>query len=51
MTAGTMYQNLLREIASHGFILVANGALATGLAFLLGVSAQTKMTQMTESLD
>jgi hypothetical protein len=42
---GTGFQNFLREIASHGFIVAANGA---GGPPGLG---QTKMTAMTESLD
>jgi dipeptidyl aminopeptidase/acylaminoacyl peptidase len=45
-SSGTSFQNLLREVASYGFIVLANGP-ATG-GFGLG---QTKMTSMTESLD
>jgi dienelactone hydrolase len=43
--AGSLYQSFLREIASHGFIVLANGS-PTGWA-----DPQTKMTQMTQSLD
>jgi dienelactone hydrolase len=42
---GTGFQNFLREIASHGFIVAANGEGGPP-----GLS-QTKMTSMTESLD
>jgi hypothetical protein len=43
-TSGLGFQNILREIASHGFIAIANGAPT-------GAFGQSKMTAMTESLD
>jgi hypothetical protein len=43
--SGLGFQNFLREIASHGFIAVANGG-AGGMGF-----GQTKMTAMAETLD
>jgi dienelactone hydrolase len=50
MNAGSMYQNILREIASHGFIVLANGAPGkAGGGFSL--AKQTSMKSMTESLN
>jgi hypothetical protein len=43
-SSGLGFQNILREIASHGFIAIANGAPTGGFG-------QSKMTAMTESLD
>jgi dipeptidyl aminopeptidase/acylaminoacyl peptidase len=43
--AGVLYQNFLREIASHGFIVLANGS-PTGWA-----DPQTKPIQMTQSIE
>jgi dipeptidyl aminopeptidase/acylaminoacyl peptidase len=45
-SSGVSFQNFLREVASHGFVTIANGA-ATGGTFV----TQTKMNLMTESLD
>jgi hypothetical protein len=47
---GTGFQNFLREIASHGFMAIANGAPAGAEGAPMGMG-QTKMTAMTESLD
>jgi dienelactone hydrolase len=47
---GTGFQNFLREIASHGFIAIANGPPAGGAGGMMG-KGQTKMTAMTQSLD
>ena len=43
---GTLYQNFLREIASHGFIAIANGPATTGFS-----KGQTKQKDMTSSLE
>jgi dienelactone hydrolase len=54
---GSMFQNFLREIASHGFVVLANGppldpqSGIMGMASLIGKNGfQTKMTAMAESL-
>jgi dienelactone hydrolase len=46
---GTAFQNFLREIASHGFIALANGAPGKG-GFDFG-GGQSKMSAMTASLE
>jgi hypothetical protein len=45
-SAGTSYGNMLREIASHGFIVVANGGTTASFSM-----QQTTMKYFSESLD
>jgi hypothetical protein len=45
LAAGTMFANFLNEIASHGFVIVANGAVKTGNM------GQTKYTDLIKGLD
>jgi dienelactone hydrolase len=42
---------LLREIASHGFIAIANGSPSSGVANLMGMANQTKMSAIKASID
>jgi dienelactone hydrolase len=48
LSYGTMYLNLLQEIASHGFLVIANGKPSTGSALLAG---QGKAKELTDSID
>jgi dienelactone hydrolase len=48
LSYGTMYLNFLQEIASHGFLVVANGKPGTGSALLAG---QGKAKELTDSID
>jgi dienelactone hydrolase len=48
---GTGFQNFLREVASHGFMAIANGAPAGTAGGGMRMGGQTKMTAMAESLN
>jgi hypothetical protein len=49
---GTSFGNFLREVASHGFMAVANGAPGNGIgASFGGMMSQTTMKSFGESLD
>ncbi|KAF2663118.1 hypothetical protein BT63DRAFT_419308 [Microthyrium microscopicum] len=51
VNVGTMFQNILREIASHGFLVIANGPAVTNATGLANLANQTNISAMKASID